>query len=277
MDTAIGHRLETALKVYLTACRRLRTERDVDGLLDLLVAVVDPELRLHRFGEHLRSRSVDEAAWSLAYLQERVKHGDGRAHRVGLGLLDKGRLGRVVPAEQLRAAAAMLRQRGHPSAGLFGEESGRGISGDEGILPRPTEPVGYRISLARQALAGTIERLLFDPDARVVRVLLGNPRLTEAEVLKLAASRRAGSESLEAIVQDDRWIARYPVKVALANNPATPTRIVLGLLPYLLRQDLRELAASASRAEVREGAADSLARKSVYEGGMSPGHDPVAA
>ena len=176
MDTAIGLRLETALKVYLTACRRLRTERDVDGLVDLLVGVVDPELRLYRFGEHLRSRSIDEAAWSLAYLQELVMRGDGRAHLVGLGLLDKGRLGRVVPAEQLRAAAAVLRQRGHASAGLFGDESGRDNAGDDGILPRPKEPVGYRISLARKALAGVIERLLFDPDARVVRVLLGRER-----------------------------------------------------------------------------------------------------
>lgn len=263
MDTAIGPRFETALKVYLTACRRLRTERDVDGLLNLLVGVVDPELRLHRFGEHLRSRPADEAAWSLAYLRERLVHGDDRAHRVGLGLLDEGRLGRVVPAEKLRAAAAALRRRGHVSASLFGDEAGRNDSEDGDIVPRPKEPVGYRISLARRALAGAIERLLFDPDARVVRVLLGNPRLTEAEVLKLAASRRASADALAAIAQDDRWIARYPVKVALANNPATPTRIVLGLLPYLVQQDVRELSSSSPRAEVRAQAASLLARRPV--------------
>jgi hypothetical protein len=263
MDTAIGLRLETALKVYLTACRRLRTERDLDGLLNLLVNVVDPELRLYRFGEHLRSRSADEAAWSLASLQERVVRGDARAHRVGFGLLDEGRLGRVVPAERLQAAAAILRRRGHAGAGLFRDETGRKDAGDADVLPRPKEPVGYRISLARRALAGVIERLLFDPDARVVRVLLGNPRLTEAEVLKLAASRRAHPEALEAIAQDDRWIVRYPVKVALANNPAAPMRIVLGLLPYLVRQDLRDLSAGASRPEVRARAASLLARRPV--------------
>jgi hypothetical protein len=104
--------------------------------------------------------------------------------------------------------------------------------------------------------------MLFDPDARVVRVLLGNPRLTEADVLKLAASRRAGAAVLEAIAQDDRWIVRYSVKVALANNPATPTRVVLGLLPYLLHQDLVDVAASASRVEVRAHAASLVARRS---------------
>ena len=263
MDTAIGLRLETALRVYLTACRRLRTERDLDGLLNLLVSVADPDLRLHRFGEHLRSRSADEAAWSLASLHERVVRGDPRAHHVGLGLLDEGRLARVVPAERLQAAAAILHRRGHASAGLFRKEANRTNAGDADVLPRPKEPVGSRISLARRALAGIIERLLFDPDARVVRVLLGNPRLTEAEVLKLAASRRAHPDALEAITPADRWIVRYPVKVALANNPATPMRIVLGLLPYLVRQDLLDLCAGDSRPEIRAHAASLLARRSV--------------
>jgi len=275
MDTAIGPRLETALRVYLVACRRLRTERDADGLLNLLRGVAEAELRLHRFGEHLRSRSADEAAWTLAYLHERLASGDGRARRVGLGLLDMDRLVRVLPPEQLHAAAAVLRKRGHASAGLFGDETGPTESTDDNILPRPKEPVGYRIALARRALAGLLERLLFDPDARVVRTLLGNSRLTEAEVLKLAASRRASPEALVAVAQDDRWIARYPVKVALANNPVTPTRVVLGLLPYLMRQDLRDVSAGASRSEVRKQAMFLLKRRSGLQHMPPAGRDPV--
>ncbi len=143
------------------------------------------------------------------------------------------------------------------------------------LLPRPKEPVGYRISLARRALAGVFERLLLDPDARVVRTLLGNSRLTEAEVLKLAASCRASPEALMAVAQDDRWIARYPVKVALASNPATPTRIVLGLLPYLMRQDLRDVSAAASRSEVRNQATFLLKRWSGLQDVPPPGRDPV--
>ncbi|RPI01912.1 MAG: hypothetical protein EHM71_15855, partial [Zetaproteobacteria bacterium] len=255
MDTAIGPPLERALRVYLAACRRIRTERDTDGLLDLLRGVPEPEIRLHRFGEHLRSRSAEEAAWTLAYVYERLASGDGRARQVGLHFLDRDRLARVLAPEQLRAVAEVLRRRGHSCAGLFGTHSGPSAPTDDDILPRPKEPVGSRISLARRALAGVVERLLFDPDARVVRTLLGNPRLTEAEVLRLAASRRVAPEALVAVAQDDRWIARYAVKVALANNPATPSRIVLGLLPHLMRQDLEEVSASASRNEVRARAA----------------------
>jgi hypothetical protein len=51
------------------------------------------------------------------------------------------------------------------------------------------------------------------------------------------------------------------VKVALANNPATPLRVALGLLPYLLYQDLRAVAGGSSRAEVRERAADLLSQR----------------
>jgi hypothetical protein len=112
--------------------------------------------------------------------------------------------------------------------------------------------VGYRVAMARRPLPSLIERLLFDSDARVVQAILGNPRLTEAEVLKLAASRRASPEILEAVAQDDRWNTRYPVKVALASNPVTPVRVVLGLLPYLMRQDLKWLATGAPRREVRD-------------------------
>lgn len=267
MDHAIGLRLDSTFQAYLLACRRLRTEREADRLVDLLVGVVDPTLRLHRFGEHLRSRSVEETAWTFARLLARVAEGDVRAQQIGFGLLDRGRLEQVLSSAHLTAAAEALRKRGHPGAALFADAPRRGPEAEDGVLPRPTEPIGYRISLARRAIAGAVERLLFDPDPRVVRALLGNPRVTEAEVVKLAASRRADPQALAIVAQDDRWIARYPVKVALANNPATPVRIALGLLPYLMRQDLRALSASDPRGEVRSQASALLLRQS----GLRPG------
>jgi hypothetical protein len=261
MDHAFGFRLDSTLQAYLLGCRRLRTEREADRLVDLLVGVVDPTLRLHRFGEHLRSRSVEETAWTFAHLLTRVAKGDFRAQQVGFGLLDRGRLEEVLSSAHLTAAAEALRRRRHPGAALLADAPRRGPEAEDGVLPRPTEPTGYRISLARRAIAGAVQRLLFDPDPRVVRTLLGNPRITEAEVVKLAASRRADPQALEIVARDDRWNARYPVKVALANNPATPVRIALGLLPYLMRQDLRALSASDPRGEVRSQASALLQRQ----------------
>jgi hypothetical protein len=261
MDTTDRSRLLTRLRAHLTACRRLRTEREADGLLRLLAGIADPEIRLFRFAEHLRPRPADEAAWTLAYVQERIAAGSRAAHQVGLGLLDKGRLGRVLPSGHLEAAAAFLDRRGHPGADLFHDQPKRSDATDEDVAPRPAEPVGYRISQARQALTGALERMLFDPDPRVVQTLLGNPRLTEGDVVKLAASRRASSEILETVAQDTRWVARYQVKLALAGNPATPTRIVLGLIPYLMKQDLRTLSSRANRGAIRDKATAFLARR----------------
>ena len=262
MDGAARLRFVQLLQAFLQAVRCRRTWHDTDRLLVLLGGIADPELRLHRFGEHLKARTAEEAAWTIAELWDRVAAGERVAQTICLGLLDARRLARVLEADHLKGAQAVLEANGHVSAGLFSPAKPRRDPQDDETVPRPKEPVGFRISLARQPVARVLDRLLFDPDARVVRTILGNPRLTEAEVVKLAASRRAAPEVLEVIAQDDRWIARYPVKVALANNPTTPLRVVLGLLPYLLHQDLRAVAAGSSRAEVREQASSLLSQRS---------------
>lgn len=265
MDGAVRLRLLQFLQAFQRACRCLRTWRETDRLVVLLSGILEPELRLHRFGEHLHGRSPEEAAWTISRLWDRAAAGDRRVQGVCLGLLDLNRLARVVPSTHLDAVRNVLERHGGASAGLLARDTRRtdaaSDSAEDGTAPPPKEPVGYRISLARRPVQRLIERLLFDPEPRVVRTVLANPRLIEAEVIKLAASRRATPEVLEAIAEDDRWIARYPIKLALANNPATPSRLVLRLLPHLMAQDLRELADSASQSHVREQAAALLRRR----------------
>jgi hypothetical protein len=131
--------------------------------------------------------------------------------------------------------------------------------------------VGSRITQARRPLPAVFDRLLFDPDVRVVKTLLANPRLSEAELLKLAAARRASPEALRAIADVPGWISRYPVKIALANNPATPADLAAGILPHLLDQDLRILAGTAPRPEARRLAASLLAARSGAREGAGNG------
>jgi len=261
MNGAARLRLLQALQATLQAARRRRTWHDTERLLLLLAGIDDQELRLYRFAEHLKGRTPEEGAWTIATLWDRVAAGERLAQTICLGLLDAKRLARVLETSHLNEAQAVLEASQHGSAELFDQAKPRWDPQNDETVPRPKEPVGLRISLARQPVAKVLDRLLFDPDARVVRTILGNPRLTEAEVVKLAASRRAAPEVLEVIAQDDRWIARYLVKVALANNPATPSRVVLGLLPYLLHQDLRALAEGSSRAKVREQASNLLSQR----------------
>jgi hypothetical protein len=262
MPPVAPQRLLARLRRHLAAARRRRAARQVEALLPLLAAIADPDLRLHRVGEHLAARSAPDAAWTLARLYELTCEGDRRAQQVCLGLLDLHRLSRVLPTAHLVAMGDALREAGHRSAALLCEERRPADGGDDEVFPRSSEPVGSRISLARRPAPTVIERLLYDPDPRVLATLLGNPRLTEAEVVKLAAARRVAPEALAAIARDARWVARYAVKLALAGNPATPLRVILALLPYLLRQDLRALAGRAPRPEVRLEAARLLARES---------------
>ena len=72
MDGAARLRLQQSLHRFLQAVRRLRTWRATDRLVGLLGGITDPELRLHRFGEHLRGQAPEEAAWTIALLWDRV-------------------------------------------------------------------------------------------------------------------------------------------------------------------------------------------------------------
>ena len=272
MDGAARLRFLLALHTTLRACRRFQARRDTDGLLSRLNAIADPELRLHRFGEILESRSSDAAAWILAEFQRRVNIGEPRARRVCIGLLDQGRLARVVGERRLAAIRAALDALEGSAAGLFGET--RRAATEDGTISPPKEPVGFRITEARMRLPAVIERLLFDPDVRVIETLLGNPRLTEADVLKLSASRRANPEALRAVAQDVRWIARYPIKLALASNPATPADLAAGILPHLLAQDLGLLATAAPRTDTRVMAAALLAARRADRGDCRPAAAP---
>jgi hypothetical protein len=261
MDGAARLRLAWGLQAFQQAAHRLRIERDTDRLLGILGGIADRDLRFQRFAEHLRDRPPMEAGWVIARLWERVAVGEGRVKEICLGLLDAQRLEDALGTTHVNAVWRAMAEGGEAGAVLLGPRDKRPDGGDDDAVPRPKEPIGHRISLARRPIRKLLERLLFDPDPRVIRTVLGNPRLTEADVVALAASRRASAEALEVISQDSRWITRYPVRLALANNPAAPARLVVNLLPYLLRQDLRVVASGSPRPDIRAHAEALLARQ----------------
>ncbi len=83
--------------------------------------------------------------------------------------------------------------------------------------------LGERKAKARLRDRNALDRLLYDPDASVVRILLGNPRLTEEHVLRLASRRPNRVAALAEIARDPKWLSRGAVQRALALNPYTPT------------------------------------------------------
>jgi hypothetical protein len=134
--------------------------------------------------------------------------------------------------------------------------------------PQPAAPLGgreltlgERKSAARGRKRELLDRLLRDPDESVLTILLGNPRITEDDVVRLAARRPTTAGVQRTILRSERFIARYAVKRALVLNPFTPTDLAARLVVLLTRPDQRAVAEDPSLSDsVREAAREALAR-----------------
>jgi len=118
------------------------------------------------------------------------------------------------------------------------------------IPGRPHITLGERKSLARGAVPRhLLDRLLRDPDPMVIEILLGNPRLTELDVVRMAARRPTTPEAQRLIFRSERFIPRYEVKLALARNPYTPSDLATKLVLLLSESDRRSCAEDQKLAE----------------------------
>jgi len=118
--------------------------------------------------------------------------------------------------------------------------------------------VGWRKKLARGTDRLRLDRLVFDRNPDVIRILLNNPRIIERDVVRIAAMRPANPDTLAVVFQNRKWLARYRVKVALACNPWSPIDIALACVPHLMKQDLRYAARSEKLPEQVRLAASNL-------------------
>lgn len=120
---------------------------------------------------------------------------------------------------------------------------------------RPLRPTGRPLTLGeRKALARTHDRqqillLVRDPHPAVVAILLDNPHVTEADVLRIATARPAVPASLASVAAHPRWSVRQPVKRALVLNPSTPLADAIRIATTLRFHELRALAADESLPE----------------------------
>lgn len=119
--------------------------------------------------------------------------------------------------------------------------------------------LGERKSLARTHRRDQIILLVRDPHPAVVEILLSNPHVTEADIIKMAAMRPAVPDSLAKIASHPRWSVRHAVKRALVLNPATPLADAIRIATTLKAAELNELAADHSLPDLlRQHAAEVL-------------------
>jgi hypothetical protein len=242
-----------------------------------LAGIADPEQRARSLGSRLAAHDPALIAATLAEIIEAADRREPGAEELVKAMITPGL--RIAWEERL-AIQVVAHARGagrYDLAGMFLDLPPM----DERLAPAPPPlpkalakvPLGVRRSLARRSDIGMIERLLGDPDPAVVANLLNNPRVTEVEVVHMAARSPVREEVLTAIARHPRWGVRRRVRVALAHNPGTPTGVALALLHLLLEQELREIAADARLSEVVASRAGHLVAERRRLGG---GHHPGA-
>ena len=220
-----------------------------------LAGLRDPVLRLGWTEDLLRRLSVDRTVALLAASMGEPGR-DPRQDDLFLTLT----LVLVQPAQDptRHAVGSLAATRGPTEVGwLFG----RRIESNPPPAPRPVpdhgkgRPItlGERKSLARGRDRQLIARALRDPHPDVTAVLLANPALVESDVRRLAASRPIDSAVLRQILAQPRWAVRYPIRLAVVQNPHLPLEVALPLAALLRRSDARTLAAAPDlRAPLRE-------------------------
>src|SRR5262249_20047630 len=93
-------------------------------------------------------------------------------------------------------------------------------------------------------------RLRGDPDPQVIRLLLANPRLTEGDVIAIAARRPTNPAIQREIFAARGWSTRYRVLRTLVLNPYTPADLTIWLLPLLHETDRKLVAESTELPDV---------------------------
>jgi len=218
----------------------------VDELCRRALAVTDPALRAAVFRARFAEVSLEELRAVVDTLVERAGLRDREAQ---VALLAAA----VALAQDFPRMQQMYAPVRAPLASVDGAPMARCETPE--VAPEDDQPprvpdygmgrvpsLGERKSLARRPDRRTLDRALRDPHPGVVALLLQNPRLTEADVVRLCAHRPGVPEVLLQVFQTARWAASSHVRNALAFNPATPPPVVATLAPLLHTAELRALA-----------------------------------
>ena len=117
------------------------------------------------------------------------------------------------------------------------------ISAEEQLIARlPQLPLGQKVTLARRGPGRVAGALLAEGHPQTLDVVLDNPHLTEAQVLKVLSREKLPQAAVQAISHHRKWSLVYNVRLALIRHPASTLSTILAFLPQLTVSDLRELA-----------------------------------
>ena len=103
--------------------------------------------------------------------------------------------------------------------------------------------LGERRALARRPSRAQMDRLMRDPHPMVAAVLLKNPRITEEDVVRMAAFRPSNPRIQIEIAKT--WSHHKRVRRTIVLNPSTPPAVGVPMLSLLVRPELLEASRAA--------------------------------
>ena len=114
---------------------------------------------------------------------------------------------------------------------------------DQLLARLPQIPLGQKITLGRRGPARVAGALLAEGHPQVLSVVLDNPYMTEAQILRVLSRENLPTSVIPEIIRHRKWSISYNVRIALLRQPSAPLAAILSFLPQLTVSDLRELAA----------------------------------
>jgi hypothetical protein len=100
---------------------------------------------------------------------------------------------------------------------------------------------GKKIKLAYLGNKETRSILLRDRNKQVAVAVVKSGRMTDNEALNAAGNRNLGMDVLRELASNREFMRKYPIKVALVNNPRTPPSVAVPIVSQLQKHDLEQL------------------------------------
>lgn len=144
---------------------------------------------------------------------------------------------------------------------LIRETDGEGAAEELNLTERIGKMTpGQKIKLAYLGNGESRKILLRDSNKVVVIAVIRSGRMTENEILAAAGNRNLARDVFREISMNKEAIRKYPVKLALANNPKCPLNVAMPLLRDLQKSDLERIGRNKNVSSVLSGMASKMAK-----------------
>jgi hypothetical protein len=118
--------------------------------------------------------------------------------------------------------------------------------------------IGDKIKLAYKGNKPVRELLVRDRNKIVATAVVNSGRITDNEVMAIASNRAIHEDVIRALVRVKEYMRKYPVKVALVNNPKTPISTSISLLKSLHVKDLKTVGSNRNISSAVFGQANKM-------------------